>query len=191
MAYKRWAQIYCTELQGELRDDKGMAFAPQHTKADLVDLGMPDDMQHTNSGTRILGAPVGREFFWVEYASSIVSEIERDFMVLGRMRNFQAQHIIACKSLVHRINHLLRNVPGGESFFDEVAARYDACVLSVVRRICSSPLLPDVARRIAHLPTGMGGLGLRSWKSTADAAFVAAYANAAEVLPALLPSCGF
>jgi hypothetical protein len=112
-------------------------------------------------------------------------------MVLGRMRNFQAQHIIACKSLVHRINHLLRNVPGGESFFGEVAARYDACVLSVVRRICSFPLLPDVARRIAHLPTGMGGLGLRSWKSSADAAFVAAYANAAEVLPALLPSCGF
>ena len=62
-----------------------MAFAPQHTKVDLVDLGMPDDMQHTNSGTRILGAPVGREFFWVEYASSIVSEIGRDFMVLGRM----------------------------------------------------------------------------------------------------------
>jgi repressor LexA len=65
-------------------------------------------------------------------------------------------------------------------FFDEVAARYDTCVLSVVRRVCSSPLLPDIARRIAHLPTGMGGLGLRSWKSTADAAFVAAYANAAE-----------
>jgi hypothetical protein len=92
---------------------------------------------------------------------------------------------------VHRINHLLRNVPGGESFFDEVAARYDTCVLSVVRRVCSSPLLPDIARRIAHLPTGMGGLGLRSWKSTADAAFVAAYANAAEALPALLPSCVF
>ncbi len=191
MAYKRWAQIYCTELQGELRDDKGMAFAPQLTKADLIGLGMPDDMQHTNSGTRILGAPVGCETYWVEYASNIVCEIERDFEVLGRIGNFQAQHIIACKSLVHRINHLLRNVPGGESFFDEVAARYDTCVLSVVRRVCSSPLLPDIARRIAHLPTGMGGLGLRSWKSTADAAFVAAYANAAEALPALLPSCVF
>ena len=191
LAYKRWAQIYCTELQGELRDDKGMAFAPQHTKTDLVSLGMPGDMQHTSSGTRILGAPVGCETFWVEYACSIVSDIERDFEVLGRVRSFQAQHIIACKSLVHRINHLLRNIPGGESAFDDVAARYDACVLSVVRRVCSSPLLPDTARRIAHLPTSMGGLGLRSWKSSADAAFVAAYANAAEALPALLPSCPF
>jgi hypothetical protein len=105
LAYKRWAQLYCTELQGELRDDKGMAFAPQHTKTDLVSLGMPDDMQHTSSGTRILGAPVGCETFWVEYASSIVSDIERDFEVLGRVRSFQAQNIIACKSLVHRINH--------------------------------------------------------------------------------------
>ena len=187
-AYKRWAEIYCNELQGELRDDKGVAFAPQHTKLDLIEQGMPDDMQHTSLGTRILGAPVGSEAFWVEYASTIVDEIARDFNVLGRVRNFQAQHIIASKSLVHRINHLLRNVPGGESTFHEIAARYDSCVLSVVRRICSSPVLPDVARRIAHLPAGMGGLGLRSWAGTADAAFVAAYANAAETLPVLLPT---
>ena len=134
-AYKRWAEIYCNELQGELRDDKGVAFAPQHTKLDLIEQGMPDDMQHTSLGTRILGAPVGSEAFWVEYASTIVDEIARDFNVLGRVRNFQAQHIIASKSLVHRINHLLRNVPGGESTFHEIAARYDSCALSVVRRI--------------------------------------------------------
>ena len=56
-----------------------------------------------------------------------------------------------------------------------------------MRRICRTPDLSELAKRIARLPTSSGGLGLRSWKNVADAAFLAAYTNAAETIPRLFP----
>jgi hypothetical protein len=188
IAYKRWAFLYGKYLQGELRDDKGHVYAKKYSQLDLINLGLPTGMEYSNRGTRILGAPVGSKDFWAEFAEGIVSDISRDFNVLGRLSNLQAQHIITCKSTIHRINHLLRNIPGGElDIFGASAIHYDDISLSVVRRICRSPDLPELAQKIARLPTSSGGLGLRSWKNVADAAFLAAYTNAAETIPRLFP----
>jgi len=175
-------------FRGELRDDKGHVYAKKYSQLDLINLGLPTGMEYSNRGTRILGAPVGSKDFWAEFAEGIVSDISRDFNVLGRLSNLQAQHIITCKSTIHRINHLLRNIPGGElDIFGASAIHYDDISLSVVRRICRSPDLPELAQKIARLPTSSGGLGLRSWKNVADAAFLAAYTNAAETIPRMFP----
>ena len=86
------------------------------------------------------------------------------------------------------MNHLLRNIPGGEiTIFSEVAAKYDSAILSTVNRITRYPSLPSPAHQIAILPLSCGGLGYRTWSSTADSAFLAAYTNAAEKFPTLFP----
>ena len=58
-------------------------------------------------------------------------------------------------------------------------------------RIFRTPNLPELTKKIARLPTGSGGLGLRSWKNVADAAFLAAYTNAVETIPRLFPKRGY
>ena len=69
-AYKRWKQLYTNELQGSLRDDMGVVFAPgisDATAGSLSGLGLPCGTQDGGSvgvkvvhdGLRVLGAPVG------------------------------------------------------------------------------------------------------------------------------------
>jgi hypothetical protein len=153
-AYKRWAHLYGSILQGELRDDKGVAFSPTISEPQLRSLGLPASMPFTNSGVRILGAPVGSVDFCHSFALEITEEIRKDFGTLGRMPSFQAQQLVATTSVVHQIDHLLRNIPGGEiDLFGDVAMSYDATVLSVVRRITGCVDLPDVALRICQLPS--------------------------------------
>jgi len=77
-------------------------------------MGLPLGMPVSNEGTRILGAPIGSLAFCQQFAKDRIDEVKRDIDILGRMRSLQVQHILATKSILHRINHLLRNIPGGE-----------------------------------------------------------------------------
>ena len=131
---------------------------------------------------------MGDSSFWKSFSRDIVNLVTKDIEVLARLPSLQAQHLIATKSIQHRINHLLRNIPGGEmNIFSEVAAEYDSSILSTVNRITRYPSLPSLAHQIATLPLCCGGLGYRTWSSTADSAFLAAYTNAAEKFPTLFP----
>jgi len=47
--------------------------------------------------------------------------------------------------------------------------------------------LPDISRRICQLPSRKGGIGLRTWSTTADSAFLAAYTHASNSFPVLFP----
>ena len=47
--------------------------------------------------------------------------------------------------------------------------------------------LPQYSRKLAFMPLGHGGLGLRSWRDHADAAFVASYVYMSRVMPTHYP----
>jgi hypothetical protein len=127
----------------------------------------------TNDGVRILGAPVGSHAFCESFSHDIVTSIIKDVEILARVPSLQAQHLIATKSIQHRVNHLLRNVPGGEvDLFKKIAAKYDSSILNTVNWITRRPSLPKLAHQIATLPLGYGGLGYRTWSATADSAFL-------------------
>jgi hypothetical protein len=200
-AYRRWAQLYSQALQGELRDEKGKVYAPNVPEHVLNDLGLPTsapgsttqpgEMPYTQAGLRILGAPVGSPEFCLKFSEELVDAVSAELGILGRMPSLQSQHTIATKSSVHRITHLLRTIPGGElDMYGPLAAAYDAAVLAVPARICRRVSLPQTAARIAQQPLGSGGLGYRTWKSTADTAFLAAYVHASIQIPALFPQLG-
>jgi len=194
-AYKRWAFLYARVLQGELRDDKGVAYSPTLDAQTLYSLGLPSSMPVNGEGSstdeigvRVLGAPIGNLNFKQKFCSDIISKIETDVNVIGRMPSCQSQHLLATKSVIHRINHLLRCIPGGEiELFGVLGQRYDSAILSVLRRITRCEELPELARRIAQLPLSEGGLDYRSWSTVADVAFVASYVNSAQNFPILFP----
>jgi len=74
-AYRRWAYLYGAELQGEMRHDKGLAYSPLISAEALQKLGLPTDMEVSNEGMRILGAPVGSDSFKISFASKVVYSI--------------------------------------------------------------------------------------------------------------------
>jgi len=104
------------------------------------------------------------------------------------MPSLQGQQIVATKAVCHKINHLLRNIPGGElDLFGPLSVAYDAAVLCVPTRATGRTFLPERSRRIAQLPCSEGGLGYRTWQSTADPAYLSAYVHASCVFPTLFP----
>jgi hypothetical protein len=205
--YKRWQQLYGDELQGLLRDDKGVVYAqqpspdspPTSTRESLLSLGLPCEHENdtgtkvvgvkvVHDGLRVLGAPVGSDAFKLSFARARVHEVVEALDTASFMPELQLQHCLSAGSLVHRINHLLRNIPGGErGLFQDVMVQYDRAVIDAARRLARLPMLPLLAQRLASLPAGHGGLGYRTWAMTADAAFLAKYVHISRQFRTMFP----
>lgn len=189
-AYHRWAFLYGDDLQGELRDEKGLVYSPSVPEVPLRTLGLPASMPVVRDGLRILGVPVGGEEFCEAFAESRLDELEDAFETLLRMSHLQSQFAIAQRSLSHRFTHLLRTLhhSGDPRKFIRCRARYDDLMRRVPTRVTGRVGLDARAELLLGMPLRHGGLGLRSWASTADCAFVASYISASYVLPTLFPS---
>ena len=188
-AYLRWEHLYVHEIQGELRHSKGKCFAPNSSAEELRDAGLPSNMPIVHDGLRILGAPVGSATFMRGFAAARVAEIAEDFDVLARMPSLQLQHCLVSGALQHRLNHLLRNIPGGDlHVFGDLRTKYDEDLLSVVRRLTGLPQLSSLSRQLAALPLRHGGLGYRTWSNTADCAFLASYVRTSFIFPTMFPT---
>ena len=194
-AYNRWVELYESELQGNLRPDKSVCFAPSVPLEEVAAAGLPvkslecpSGMPVVHDGTRVLGAPVGSLPFQAQFASERVAEICADIETICLMPTLQHQNCLATGSTVHRINHLLRNIAGGElDPFAPVAAVYDRAVLSVPRRLAGMTALSGSTERLASLPGRLGGLGYTTWSQSADSAFLASYVHISHAFPSLFP----
>ena len=97
------------------------------------------------------GGPVGNPAFYLRFSEEIVATVVSELEVLSRMLSLQSQHTIATKSTLHRVTHLLRNIPGGElEPFGPLGTVYDAAVKAVPARICLqlSAALPEGGTRL-------------------------------------------
>ena len=188
-AYHRWASLYNSELQGELRNDKGRVFSPNVSHATLLSVGLPPDMEVVSDGTRILGVPVGSVDFQKKFMSSHLDSLEDTFQTLGRMSSLNAQFVVAQRSLAHRSTHIFRTLfDGGDpAQFISERIRYDALMSQVPKRVVGRTFLNQRATTLVDLPLRHGGIGLRSWASSADVGFLASYVLASKNLPILFP----
>ena len=93
-------------------------------------------MPVSHDGSRVLGAPIGSDDFKRKFAEDRVAEIISDLEVLRFMPSLQMQNGLANGAVIHRVNHLLRNIYGGDrSVYGDVARTYDEAVLAVPRRL--------------------------------------------------------
>ena len=112
-ADERWKFLYEAILQGQMNDSKSKCFSPTLPEADVRAEGLSRAIEVTRSGTRFLGGAVGSLDFCRSFATDIVEEVVENFEITGRMSSLQAQHCLATGAVQHRINHLLRTIPGG------------------------------------------------------------------------------
>jgi len=188
VAYERWRFLYAAILQGELKDSKSKCYSQTVLESAVRAAGIPETIEVTLAGTRVLGGPVGSLDLCRAFAEGIVTEIEEDFEIIGRMSSLQAQLCLTAGSVQHRINHLLRTIPGGElTDFGDIMARYDDALLRLPRRIAQRVQLPNHALGLAGLPLAEGGLGLRTWRATADCAYLASYMHSSCHFRTLFP----
>ena len=111
------------------------------------------------------------------FAAETVAAITDDLDALGHMPSLQAQHLLTTKSVAHRVNHLQRNIPGGEvDIFGDLALRYYRSILLVAQRAAGQESFSPVTSLLCALPQIHGGLCYRTWANTCDAAFLASYA---------------
>ena len=137
--------------------------------------GLSRAIEVTRSGTRVLGGAVGSLDFCRNFATDIVEEVVEDFEIIGRMSSLQAQHCLATGAVQHRTDHLLADDSGGElADYGSIMAKYGTVLLGLPRRFVRRLQLPDHAAGLIGLPLAAGGLGYRTWRSTADCAYLAA-----------------
>ena len=185
-AYKRLGQLLNVKLQSEIRPDKTVVWSPSLSVQELQVLhGLPSDVTKvTADGVRVLGVPIGTTEYKVKFAEARVAALAKDLSVIAQMPSLQCQFVLVNKSIQHSITHLLRGIDGGSAEFSDVATQYDGLMLDCVRRWCPFNELTDHSRLLSFLPLRHGGLGLRSWNLTCDAATVAGWVHCSSVLPA-------
>jgi hypothetical protein len=104
------------------------------------------------------------------------------------MSSYQSQHTLVTKAVQHKINHLWRNLPCVDvGSYGSIAAKYDEALSLIASRITGCIVLPAVSSRTVDIPLCHGGLGFRKWRSTADAAFLAAYFLIPSRFPTMFP----
>ena len=134
-------------------------------------------------GIRVLGVPIGSTAFKVAFAKEGVAELKRDLDIIARMPSLHCQFALVSKSIQHSVTHLLRSINGGAAEFADVASEYVSILLKCIRRWAPYTERPLRPRRLAFLPTRLGGLSLHSWRDTADEASVSGYCHAVISLP--------
>ena len=131
-AYECWRFLYGALLQGQLNDSKSRCYSPRLSEDDFRRAGLPSGIEVSTEGTRVLGGPLGSTAFCRDFAKGIVAEVTEGFEVVSRMTSLQAQNCLAIGAVQHRINHLLRMIPGGEvADHGDIMEAYDNALLDL------------------------------------------------------------
>ena len=140
------------------------------------------------SGARLVRTGAFVKDFVDEAADEVIGALR----VLARAPLAQARHAIQQKSLSAKLIYLQRTVPTGDlgSSLWLTGRRVDAAYRDHVQGLVQHTYLTDRAWRVATTPGSLGGMGLRTWADTADAAYLASYAYSRSIVPSLFPRLG-
>ena len=133
-----------------------------------------------NRGIVVLGSPLGTVEFCRAHAEKRMT-VEQQFLDwIPKLPSLQIAWLLLYFCAAQRANHLIRLLPPSLSM--EYAEKHDAAILHCLESLLQAGPLPENAKRMAVLRAINGGLGLRSARRTADAAFWAAWADALPML---------
>ena len=136
-------------------------------------------------GIVVLGSPLGTVEFIKAHAEKRMN-IEQQFLDwIPRVPTLQIAWLLLYYCAAQRANHLIRLLPPSLSV--EYAEKHDRAILQCLEALIQAGPLPENAKRIASLRCVNGGLGLRSARRTAQAAFWAAWADALPMLHRRVP----
>ncbi len=136
-------------------------------------------------GIVVLGSPLGTVEFCTEHAVKRMT-IEQELLDwIPKLPTLQVAWLLLYYCAAQRANHLIRLLP--PTLSAEYAEKHDRAILQCLETLLQAGPLSENAKRIAVLRCVNGGLGLRSARRTAQAAFWAAWADALPMLRSRIP----
>ena len=141
------------------------------------------------NGVKFLGTPIGVDTFVETVGEKRLQEEMKLWEAISWVPDVQCGWQILLQCAGPRCHHFLRTIPPNRSTL--YAACHDEGMMKVMDEVLGG-LLGDnaqkaTAERIASLPMRLGGLGLRSAKRMAPAAYWASWADALSMLSERLP----
>ena len=144
-----------------------------------------DAPQLENRGIVVLGSPLGSVEFCKAHADKRM-QIEQQLLDwIPKIPTVQISWLLLYFCAAQRANHLIRLLPPSLSI--EYADKHDVAISQCLENLLQAGPLPENAKRISILRCVNGGLGLRSARRTAQAAFWAAWADALPMLHSRVP----
>ena len=135
-------------------------------------------------GIVILGAPIGSRAFIQTAAANRLQDETYLLERVAQLPDPQSAWQLLTKCAVPRGNYWLRTLP--PSLSGEYAQARDEALWKTAIEITGGAALPQrsvmKARRIAELPSRLGGLGIRSSFNTRSASYWASWADALEMI---------
>ena len=154
----------------------------------IADLG-GEEGAWSPEGVVLLGAPVGTPEFVRAHAAERLQEEQVLLSKLAKLDDPQCAWQLLSRCAVPRGNYWLRTLPPSASS-QYACARDDAIWTAALQIFRAENLTAELlvsGRRVAQLPSRLGGLGLRSSTRTAPAAFWASWADALGMIQARNP----
>jgi hypothetical protein len=152
--------------------------------------GVPAQWRHlVTSSAVVMGRPTGDEQYILAEARKIVEDVKAKAPLLAELRNAQGALHILVHSLGAKFDHLIQTVTPGEGILQAAGEFDEACEDAMALIIGGLGVTPEqrrLARYQLHLPTAMGGVGLRSMKRLAGVAVVGTFARCIEELLQIL-----
>jgi len=113
----------------------------------------------SQSGTRLLGSPIGSEEFSRQLLSEAIQKIETITSKLVLLEDPMSQYVLLRSTLgLSKFGYILRTTPCSD--FPDLLDRFDSIMLEALGDLMGSALSPAAASQTA-LPVSMGGMGLR------------------------------
>jgi hypothetical protein len=136
-------------------------------------------------GVHLLGSPIGTKDFMLEVVNQRISKIEETIVAkLSSIADPQVQLCLlrSCLSLP-KLMYTLRTCK--PSILQSAYARFDDIQHSALEDILGASLTPNAWRQ-ASLPVSLGGLGLRSASSHAEAAYLSSLVQSKSTVDEIL-----
>ncbi len=174
----------------ELHNGKTRIWNRAGSKPPLIDDLGGDEGAWSPAGVVILGVPVGTPDFVQSHAEERLAEEKKLLDEIAALPDAQCAWQLLTRCATPRGNYWLRTLPPSQSSTyakQRDDALWDACLSILHAHGLPEPLRAS-GRRIAELPSRMGGLGLRSAVRTAPAAYWSSWADAIEMIHARNPN---
>ena len=140
-------------------------------------------------GIKVLGSPIGSEAFVQAFTERRLESEQRLLDAIPSIPDLQCAWQLLLQCAVPRCNHLLRTVPPSQSA--AYAAGHDAgmqeTMVALLGTLPGDHEQTTMAHNLASLPMRLGGLGLRSARRLASAAYWASWGDAMPMLQERVP----
>ena len=137
----------------------------------------------SQSGTRLLGSPIGSEEFSRQLLSEAIQKIEIITSKLVLLEDPMSQYVLLRSTLgLSKFGYILRTTPCSD--FPDLLDRFDSIMLQALSDLMGSALCPSAASQAA-LPVSMGGMGLRRSRDHAAIAYSASVVSSVGLIQRL------